>query len=147
MAGILDKSVLSAGAPGLGLDSPPWFHGSDMSDGSETVRPLRHPVKAKTVLHRRWATRWAAQLQTSDGRIACTVEDISGRGAKLKIGAQAIADETVGLAIGDLGSVEARLVWRRRDRAGIEFKSSQPWALDLVTKPAKDNYWPPRTAR
>jgi PilZ domain-containing protein len=118
-----------------------------MSEPSEKVRRLRHPVKAKTVLHRRWPTRWAAELRTSSGGIACTVEDISRYGAKLKIGTEQIADENVSLAIGDFGVVLARLVWRRRDRVGIQFKASQPWALDLVMRAAKDNYWRPRTVQ
>jgi hypothetical protein len=51
------------------------------------------------------------------------------------------------LVIRDFGPVAARVVWRRRDRAGLHFNSSQPWALDLLMKAAKDNFWPPRTAR
>jgi hypothetical protein len=115
-----------------------------VTDHSENIRPLRHPVKANTVLHRRWVTRWAAELRTSNGGIACTVEDISRHGAKLRIGVAQVADENVSLVIGDFGPVAARLVWRVRDRAGVQFKSSQPWVLDLVMKAAKDNQWPPR---
>jgi hypothetical protein len=122
-------------------------HWSGVSDDSERIRPLRHPVKASTVLHRRWATRWAAELRTSDGMIACTVEDISRHGAKLRIGAAQISDANVWLVIRDFGPVAARVVWRRRDHAGVQFNSSQPWVLDLVMKAAKDNFWPPRTAR
>jgi hypothetical protein len=118
-----------------------------MSQHSEKVRRLRHPVKAKTVLHRRWPTRWAAELRTSSGGIACLVEDISRYGAKLRIGVEQITDENVVLAIGNFGVVHARLVWRRRDRVGIQFKASQPWALDLVMRAAKDNCWRPRTAQ
>ena len=118
-----------------------------MSDGSERIRPLRHPVKANTVLHRRWATRWTAELHSPDRVIACTVEDISRHGAKLRIGAAQIADENVWLVIRDFGPVAAQVVWRLRDRAGLHFNSSQPWALDLVMKAAKDNFWSPRTAR
>jgi hypothetical protein len=117
---------------------------SGVSDHSDKIRPLRHPVKSTTVLHRRWMTHWAAELLSIDGRIACTVEDISRHGAKLRIGAAQIADENVCLVVGDFGPVAARMVWRHRDRAGLQFKSSQPWALDLVMKAAKDNRWPPR---
>jgi hypothetical protein len=118
-----------------------------MSDDSEKIRPLRHPVSSTTVLHRRWVTRWPAELRTSNGGIACTVEDISRRGAKLRIGTAQITDDNVSIVIGDFGAVAARVVWRLRDRAGVQFNSSQPWVLDLVMKAAKDNLWPPRTAR
>jgi hypothetical protein len=122
-------------------------HWSDVTDHSEKIRPLRHPVSSTTVLHRRWVTRWPAELRTPNGAIACTVEDISRHGAKLRIGAAQGADENVLLVIGDFGPVAARVVWRVRGRAGVQFNSSQPWVLDLVMKAAKDNQWPPRTAR
>jgi PilZ domain-containing protein len=118
-----------------------------VSDDSERIRPLRHPGKPKTILDRRWAARWTAELRTSDGLIACTVEDISSHGAKLRIGAAQIADANVWLVIGDFGPIAARVMWRRGNRAGVQFTSSQPWALDLVMKPDKDNLWPPRKAR
>src|ERR1700682_390922 len=44
-------------------------------------------------LRGRWATWCPAELRSSGGRIACTVEDISRHGAKLRIGAAQIADE------------------------------------------------------
>jgi PilZ domain len=118
-----------------------------VSDHSERIRRLRHPVKSTTILHRRWAIRWTAELRTSDGRIACTVEDISRHGAKLRIGGAQVADENVCLVIGGFGPVAGRVMWHRRDRAGVQFNSGQPWILDLVMKAAKDNRWPPRTAR
>jgi hypothetical protein len=76
------------------------------------------------------------------------VEDISKHGAKLRIGAAQIADENAWLVIGDFGPIAVRVVWRRRDRAGVQFNSSQPRDLDLVMMTAaKDNLWQPRRAR
>jgi hypothetical protein len=77
-------------------------------------------------------TRWAAELRSSGGRTACTVEDISRHGAKLRIGAAEIADEKVWLVVGDFGPIAGRVRWRHGDRAGVQFNASQPWGLDLA---------------
>jgi hypothetical protein len=114
-----------------------------VSGDAEKVRRLRHPVKATTLLHRRWLARWPAELRTANGGIACTVENVSRHGARLRIGAAQIPDGNVCLVVRDFGPLVAEVVWRRRDRAGVQFKSSQPWALDLVVKAAKENRWPP----
>ena len=119
-----------------------------MSDHSEEIRHPRHPISSTTVLHRRWATRWTAELRSSNGRIACTVEDISRRGAKLRIGASQIAYDNVWLVIRDFGPIAARVRWRSRDCAGVQFNSNQTSDLDLMMMTAaKDNLWPPRKAR
>jgi hypothetical protein len=83
-------------------------------------------------LRGRWATWWPAELRGSGGRIACTVEDISRHGAKLRIGAAQIADENVWLVVGEFGPIAGRVRWRCRDHAGVQFNASQPWGLDLV---------------
>jgi hypothetical protein len=80
----------------------------------------------------RWETRWAAELRSSAGRTACTVEDISRHGATLRIGAAQIADETVWLVVGDFGPIAGRVTWRHGDRAGVQFNPSQAWGLDLA---------------
>jgi hypothetical protein len=98
-------------------------------------------------LRGRWATRWAAELFSSGRRIACTVEDISRHGAKVRIGVAQIADENVWLVIRDFEPIAARVMWRRRDRAGVQFTSSQPRDLDLVIMAAKDKLWLARRVR
>jgi hypothetical protein len=81
---------------------------------------------------RRRATHWAAELCSAGGRAACTVEDISRHGAKLRIGAAQIADETVWLVVGNFGPIAGRVRWRHQDCAGVQFNATQPWGLDLA---------------
>jgi hypothetical protein len=99
-------------------------------------------------LRSRPPTRWPAELRSADRRIACTVEDISRHGAKLRIGAAPLADENVWLVIGESAPIAARVRWRRRDRAGVQFNSSHPWDLDpVLMTAAKTNRPAPRGPR
>jgi hypothetical protein len=84
----------------------------------------------------KWHPLWARRRHGTKSRL-CWATSIGGIAAQR-------ADENVLLVIGDFEPVAARVVWRLRDPAGVQFNSSQPWVLDLVMNAAKDNQWPPR---
>lgn len=56
--------------------------------------------------------------------IACTVHDLSPRGAKIRVASEQVLPETFPLVIAahDLRTVTVRLRWRRGDLAGVAFE-------------------------
>lgn len=55
--------------------------------------------------------------------IACTVRDLSHRGAKIRVDSRHVLPESFSLVIAahDLRTLPARLCWRRGDLAGVAF--------------------------
>jgi PilZ domain len=109
------------------------------SSALNNVRPLRHPVKSLTDVHRRWATAWPAVLYAANASIPCKVENVSMTGAQLFVDAIPLDDTNVSLAIETFDSIVARIAWRRRERVGIQFAQGQPWIIDVVSKAARDS--------
>ncbi|QDI79513.1 PilZ domain-containing protein [Methylorubrum populi] len=58
--------------------------------------------------------------------IACTVRDLSRRGAQIRVASGHVLPETFSLVIAahDLRTMKARLCWRRGDLAGVVFEDA-----------------------
>jgi hypothetical protein len=103
----------------------------------------------KSALDRRWATAWSAQLHLLSGSIRCVVEDISAKGARLRVAAEvdAAAEEQTSLALGKSAPIAVRIAWRRDDWIGVQFSTPQPWLVDLVVQATEFHDWPARPVR
>lgn len=111
---------------------------------TQNVRPLRRAIRSP--LDRRWATSWYAELYARNGLLPAIVEDVSADGAKLRVGYAPVGGEQVTLVLANFSRVEARVAWRRRDRIGIQFTTSQPWIVELVRLATAAGDWFPITA-
>jgi hypothetical protein len=103
----------------------------------------------KTVLDRRWATAWAAQLYRLGGSVCCLVEDVSAYGAKLHLreGVEVSAEEHASLTFPKHTPIPVRIAWRRDDWIGVQFAIPQPWLVDLVVQATELHDWPPPSVR
>ena len=134
-------------APRFGTDAAPWGHRSDRAEGGSPrgvdhrpaglPRPdgLRLGGRPVTLPEQRTSERRAAVRRRSllAGRIAldggviapCGVRNISDDGALIELEAPlALPEHLVLLVLRDGLAHEARLAWRWRTRAGLQFVSS-----------------------
>jgi hypothetical protein len=111
---------------------------------AQNVRRLRRPVLS--LFDRRWATAWYADLHTERRPLPCWIEDVSAHGAKLRVGfipAQLVVGEPLSVVLPNFDAIAAHIAWRRRDRIGVEFRSSEPWLVELaLRKTAADDWFP-----
>lgn len=89
-------------------------------------------------LQRRWKTSWPAALRSARGYIPCNIKNISRGGAQLIV-EYVIETDTVSLLIATFDPINARVVWRRRDRVGVQFAPVPLWIVDLMKKAAMTN--------
>lgn len=95
---------------------------------ANNIRQLRRPeTMGGGTASRRLRTDWPAELRTSDGRLPCTVVDVSSRGARLSLH-QAPAEGTrVWLMVETIGNIAAQVIWQRDGQIGIQFTELQSW--------------------
>jgi hypothetical protein len=103
----------------------------------------------KSALDRRWATAWTAQLHLTSASIRCLVEDISARGARLRVASEvnATAEEHASLVFANHPAMWVRIAWRRDDWIGVQFSSPQPWLVDMVVQATEFHDWPSQSQR
>jgi hypothetical protein len=120
---------------------------NDLQTDGRVIGRLVRP--GKTALHRRWATAWAAQLQSRGGSVRCLVEDVSAHGARLRVSAavDAAVDEPASLAFARHTPIPVRIAWHRDDWIGVQFATPQPWLVDLVVQATEIHDWPSRPVR
>ena len=94
----------------------------------DNIRQLRRPESAVGGVNgRRVQTDWPAELTCPAGRVACTVLDVSSRGARLVV-VEAPAEGTrVWLVVETIGSIAAQVIWKRDNQIGIRFSEMQSW--------------------
>jgi hypothetical protein len=122
---------------------PAIVYMTDSRSEAKSVRPLRRPVKSP--LDRRWEIAWNAELHTRSGQLPAIIEDVSADGAKLRVGRVPIDGEQVTLVLPNLSPMEARIAWRRRERIGIQFLTSQRWIVELLMRITEIDDGPPIT--
>jgi hypothetical protein len=121
-----------------------------MNDPRNEITVIGRVVRpGKSALDRRWSTAWAAQLHLVNASIRCLVEDISARGAKLRVAAEsdAAADEQASLVFAKHAAIPVRVAWRRDDWIGVQFSTPQPWLVDMVVQATEYHDWPSRPVR
>ncbi len=93
------------------------------------IRHLRRlePVAGGTPAGRRLQTDWPAELNCPDGRLPCTVLDVSSRGARLSLHNGPAEGMRVWLVVETIGSIAAQVIWRRANQIGIQFTEMQSW--------------------
>lgn len=94
-----------------------------MADPRESVSP--DPVAPVARMGKRHRVVQQGRIVLGPERlIACTVRDLSRRGAKIRVAAEHVLPETFSLVIAahDLRTMTARLCWRRGDLAGVAFE-------------------------
>lgn len=94
-----------------------------MADAREAVLPnLAAPVARAGRRHR--VVQQGRIVLGPERLVACTVRDLSPRGAKIRISPEQALPETFPLVIAahDLRTVTARLCWRRGDFIGVAFE-------------------------
>jgi hypothetical protein len=94
------------------------------------VRRLRRPSGSAASSGRRLRANWPAQLRVGDGRKECTVCDVSGGGASLRI-SDVPEQALVWLVIDNVPPIPASVAWREDGQAGLSFAVEQAWVLDL----------------
>lgn len=82
------------------------------------VAPVARAAKRRSVLQQGRIVLGPERL------IACTVRDVSSRGARLRVARRHDLPDTFSLVIAahDLRTVPARLCWRREDCVGVAFE-------------------------
>ncbi|UYW26885.1 PilZ domain-containing protein [Methylorubrum extorquens] len=94
-----------------------------MADPRESVSPeSAAPVERAGKRHR--VVQQGRIVLGPERLIACTVRDLSLRGAKIRVAPEHVLPETFSLVIAahDLRTMTARLCWRRGDFAGVVFE-------------------------
>jgi hypothetical protein len=105
------------------------------------IRPLRRPESDLAAPGRRWKTDWPAQLSWVAQHSSCTVLNISSWGAQLRLEHSPDPGERVRLTIDGIGSIPAKVVWRRGDTAGVQFLEQQTWIRRLHTQRLDPATW------
>ena len=113
-----------------------------MSD-DDNIRRLRRPESDGSAPGRRWKTNWPAELSSSQGSTRCVVLDISSWGAQLRLEAPAPAAEQVWLAIDNIGTIAAEIVWRNETMLGVQFLEQQAWIRRLYAQRLDPATWSP----
>jgi hypothetical protein len=108
----------------------------------DNVRRLRRPESDQAAPGRRWKTNWPAELAVPQGRIACTVFDISSWGARLGVETKARLPDQVSLIIDNIGTIAAKVVWQQADSLGLQFTEQQPWIRRLHAQHLDPTTWP-----
>lgn len=73
----------------------------------------------------RRSAQMPASLSSTDINVACTIVDISDKGAKLKLRPGYFLSKACYLQISDLGrTVLSHVVWRTRTEAGVSFSEA-----------------------
>jgi len=101
-----------------------------MSHAVSTVRRLRRPPGSATSSGRRLRANWPAEIKVAGGRAACTVIDVSGAGANLRV-SHLPEQAMVWLLIDKLPPIAASVAWREDGHAGLAFAEEQRWVLDM----------------
>ena len=99
------------------------------------IRPLRRPNHA--AFERRWKTSWKAELQASETNVSCVVVNISSRGAGLNVSDAPVEGSIISLTLEDCQPIEARIVWRKGNAAGVCFVERQQWVVEVVAVSAQ----------
>jgi hypothetical protein len=94
------------------------------------VRRLRRPAGSAATSGRRLRANWPAELKVGGGRAACTVVDVSGAGANLRI-SHVPEQALVWLMIENLPPIAASVAWREGGHTGLAFAQEQEWVLNL----------------
>ena len=106
------------------------------------IRRLRRPENDGSAPGRRWKTEWPAELSSPEGRVRCTVLDISSWGARLSLDAAATVPDRVWLVIDSIGTVAGEIVWRRDNTIGLQFVEQQAWIRRLHARRLDPRTWP-----
>jgi hypothetical protein len=111
---------------------------------SNNIRQLRRPETAGGApAGRRLRTDWPAELTSPDGRIVCTVLDVSSRGARLSLREGPPEGVRVWLVVETIGSIAAQVIWRRDNQIGIQFTELQSWIGRLQAQQVGADCLPP----
>jgi hypothetical protein len=71
--------------------------------------------------HIRKHVLWAARLESKDGPFSCIILNVSRSGAKLRIVAPTLSQQSVKLVMDSFGTLPAEIVWQHADKMGIRF--------------------------
>jgi hypothetical protein len=107
----------------------------------DNVRRLRRPESAHASPGRRWKTKWPGEIDSSGGRVPCTVTDISSWGAQVSLEAVPGAEERVTINLDCIGAIPARVVWRRANVLGVQFLEQQSWIRRLHARRLDPGTW------
>ena len=107
------------------------------------LRRLRRPESDGGAPGRRWKTNWPAELSSAQGSTRCVVLDISSWGAQLRLEAPAAPAEQVWLAIDNIGTIAAEIVWRSETTLGVQFLEQQAWIRRLYAQRLDPTTWSP----
>lgn len=108
------------------------------------IRQLRRPeVVGGGAPSRRLQTDWPAELTSPAGRMACTMLDVSSRGARLLLSEAPAEGTRVSLVVEAIGSIAAQVIWRRDNQVGIQFTEMQSWIGRLQAQQVGDDCRPP----
>lgn len=97
----------------------------------DNIRRLRRPDKDDAAPGRRWKTNWPAEIRLSTERVGCVVLDISSWGAQLQLDVPLEEEIHLSLVIENIGSIAARVMWRRERMIGVQFVEQQAWIRRL----------------
>src|SRR5215813_5076891 len=98
---------------------------------------LQRTVNARNRRTKRFPIHWPTVLVDGDSRQPCTIVEVSRGGAKVRITALVKPGAPITLLDGRVGTLEATVIWRRGDLAGVAFPRPRPRLRDgSVTCPS-----------
>jgi hypothetical protein len=94
---------------------------------ASNVRRLRRPATEASSITRRLRANWRAELRVKGSRVPCSVVDISGTGANLRIDYVPEGDVPVWLVVENMAPIQAEAAWRNKQNLGVRFLQEQGW--------------------
>lgn len=104
---------------------PPAHTPAGTPDGTIVLFPQRGCRRA--VSGHRLRTQWRAELACQDGRLPCTIADLSIAGARLSLGILPEPGARVWLTLPKTPAIPAEVAWRGKTQLGLRFLQAQPW--------------------